>query len=202
MAEDTEFSPGDGISVGTGFPQSTPSIGVAAGAQAVAHLVETQQLAAVAEAYGTTAHVLTELLQTDTDLKLDTGSNNLFYKCTGLASVKRSSERDSSLSDHNHHHRRLREVNVEAADPLPSTLALTTTGVPILHSRSSSKRKIYLDFDGHTTKGTAWNSQCATNSAGDDCICRTTNTCGTIKSPAFNYDGVAGFSNIEKRMIV
>eukprot|EP01032_Pedospumella_encystans_P002174 gene2174-2548_t len=28
----------------------------------------------------------------------------------------------------------------------------------LLHSRKSSKRKIYLDFNGHTTTGTAWNT--------------------------------------------
>ncbi|MES2018419.1 MAG: PKD domain-containing protein [Pseudomonadota bacterium] len=50
----------------------------------------------------------------------------------------------------------------------------------LLHSRPSSKRKIYLDFNGHTTTGSAWNS-----SYGVD----------PIVSPAFDLDGVPGTFN-------
>jgi PKD repeat protein len=50
----------------------------------------------------------------------------------------------------------------------------------LLHSRPSSKRKIYLDFNGHTTTGSAWNS-----SYGID----------PIIHPAFDLDGLPGTFN-------
>lgn len=57
----------------------------------------------------------------------------------------------------------------------------------LLHSRPGSKRKIYLDFNGHTTTGSAWNT-----SYGID----------PIVSPAFDLDGVPGtFSSTELAMI-
>jgi PKD repeat protein len=46
-----------------------------------------------------------------------------------------------------------------------------------LHSRPGSKRKIYLDFNGHTTTGAAWN---------------TSYGMASIISPAFDTDGVPG----------
>jgi PKD repeat protein len=57
----------------------------------------------------------------------------------------------------------------------------------LLHSRKSSKRKIYLDFNGHTTTGTAWNTSYGLS---------------TIISPAFDLDGLPGtFSSTELAMI-
>ncbi|KQV85898.1 hypothetical protein ASD15_30205 [Massilia sp. Root351] len=57
----------------------------------------------------------------------------------------------------------------------------------LLHSRKSSKRKIYLDFNGHTTTGTAWNTSYGLS---------------TIVSPAFDLDGLPGtFSSTELAMI-
>jgi hypothetical protein len=144
-------------------PQQSPlSSGVTSGAEAVAHLSKTQALADVAQAYGTSAQALAEVLYRDGDLKLSTSSQKLIYKCTGLAeaaavqSTATSGSGDGPHQQHQHR-RKLEEVAVEAADPLPSTLAATATGVPILHSRSSAKRKIYLDFDGHVTTGAAHN---------------------------------------------
>lgn len=56
-----------------------------------------------------------------------------------------------------------------------------------LHSRPGSKRKIYLDFSGHATSGTAWNSSYAID---------------PIISPAFDLDGVPGtFNTTEQTMI-
>jgi hypothetical protein len=52
-----------------------------------------------------------------------------------------------------------------------------------LHSLPGSKRTIYLDFDGHTTTGTAWNSYYGVE---------------TINSPAYSLDGdSSSFSNSE-----
>lgn len=57
----------------------------------------------------------------------------------------------------------------------------------LLHSRKSSKRKIYLDFNGHTTTGTAWNTSYGLS---------------TIISPAFDLDGLPGtFSSTELAVI-
>jgi hypothetical protein len=39
-----------------------------------------------------------------------------------------------------------------------TTVSATAAAMPLLHSRPGSQRVIYLDFDGHTTTGTAWNS--------------------------------------------
>jgi PKD repeat protein len=50
----------------------------------------------------------------------------------------------------------------------------------LLHSRPGSKRKIYLDFNGHTTSGTAWNSSRGVSS---------------IISPPFDSDGYPGTFN-------
>ncbi len=57
-----------------------------------------------------------------------------------------------------------------------------------LHSRPGARRIIYLDFDGHVTRGTSWNSGFT---GGAD-----------IVSPAFNTDGNAGaFSDAERAAI-
>jgi hypothetical protein len=97
---------------------------------------------------------------------------------------------------HHHHHRKLAQVNADSSDPPIGTLQNSTTGVPLLHSRAGSNLRIYLDFDGHDTIGTFWNTQNSSSWA-----CSKTN-CATITSPAYNQDGVAGFSDLEKRLIV
>jgi hypothetical protein len=43
-------------------------------------------------------------------------------------------------------------VQADLGDPPPSSYNLTETGVPLLHSRPAATRKIFLDFDGHTTR--------------------------------------------------
>ncbi|MDA0659328.1 MAG: hypothetical protein O3C60_10845 [Planctomycetota bacterium] len=42
--------------------------------------------------------------------------------------------------------------------PLAQLSAVPLSGLPALHSRSSSAKKIFLDFDGHSVTGTQWNS--------------------------------------------
>lgn len=57
-----------------------------------------------------------------------------------------------------------------------------------LHSRPGARRIVYLDFDGHVTRGTSWNSGFT---GGAD-----------ITSPAFDTDGNAGaFSDAERTAI-
>lgn len=61
------------------------------------------------------------------------------------------------------------------------------TDVFALHSRPNSPRKLYLDFNGHVTQGTAWNDSYGVAS---------------INSPAFDLDGFPGtFSTAERQAI-
>lgn len=57
----------------------------------------------------------------------------------------------------------------------------------LLHSRPGSRRKIYLDFNGHTTTGSAWNASYALD---------------PIVSPAFDLDGVPGTFNTNELAVV
>lgn len=173
------------------------AVGITSGAEAVAYLTQRNELAEVAQAYGQSTSELAHLLRNNKDLKLATGSNKLLYACTGLAFDDSLETITAGFHHHHHHHRKLAELNTEIDDPLPSDLKLTVSGVPILHSRSSATRKIYLDFDGHVTTGTDWNNNCA-RSVAWNCTCRRTSSCGTIITPPYDRDGVAGFSEREK----
>ncbi|MGV0958313.1 MAG: PKD domain-containing protein [Limnohabitans sp.] len=55
-----------------------------------------------------------------------------------------------------------------------TSLALTDPNTFLLHSRPGAKRTIYLDFNGHSVSGTAWNSSYGLS---------------TITSPAFDLNG-------------
>ena len=119
----------------------------ASGAEAVRRIGD--DVAAVAQSYGKTPEALTELLLKDSDLRVDE-SKQLFYRCTYDTPLSAAAD---SGKHHHHHHRKLSQYNVDLTDPLPGSLAQSTSGVPLLHSRASATRKIYLDFDGHTTTG-------------------------------------------------
>lgn len=62
--------------------------------------------------------------------------------------------------------------------PSPADLSQTF----LLHSRPSATKVIYLDFNGHTTTGTSWNTAYSKTS---------------IVTPEYSVDNVAGFSNTE-----
>ena len=68
-------------------------------------------------------------------------------------------------------------VATDTLEPAPFPLEDTFT----LHSRPGAKRVIYLDFNGHSTSGTAWNS----------------GTVDPIISPAYTQDSDPAFSNNE-----
>jgi hypothetical protein len=57
----------------------------------------------------------------------------------------------------------------------------------LLHSRPSASKVIYLDFNGHTTSGTQWNT--------------TFNGGGDFTTPAFSFEGDSSFSDAEKDRI-
>ncbi len=81
------------------------------------------------------------------------------------------------------------EANVgQQTDPYVATATFPLADTFKLHSRPGAKRIIFLDFDGHVTRGTSWNSGFT---AGAD-----------IVSPAFDTDGNAGaFSDAERTAI-
>ena len=64
---------------------------------------------------------------------------------------------------------------VAAAFPLENTF--------LLHSNPSASKTIYLDFDGHLTSGTFWNSN---YNSGQD-----------IVTPAYSFEGDSSFSDVE-----
>ena len=75
-------------------------------------------------------------------------------------------------------------LGLDSTDPLWSTTPLLDPSLTFrLHSDPTATRIIYLDFDGHTTTGTGWN----------------TSTMGTsFTSPAYDFDGnPASFSAAE-----
>jgi hypothetical protein len=83
-------------------------------------------------------------------------------------------------------------VTKEEAALAPPAPVLVTTPFPLnttfqLHSRPGATKKIYLDFTGHVTQGTPWEDS------------RTKST--RIVSPAYDADGLAGFSDQERRNI-
>ena len=71
--------------------------------------------------------------------------------------------------------------------PITSTPSYPLTQTFLLHSRPTATRKIYLDFDGHTTSGTPWN---AAWRGGAD-----------FTTPAFSNDASPAFSNAEKAIV-
>ena len=106
------------------------------------------RLPEVARAYGLSSDQLTERLNSDHHLAVDS-QLKLFYSEATLA-----------------------ELTAEFVDPLPAASAPAALAplqdTFLLHSRAGSQRIIYLDFDGHVLSGTVWN---ATYNGGADIIC-------------------------------
>ncbi len=124
------------------------------GEKAIANLAA--RLPEVAAFYGKTAAEFREQLRSDKSAWIDTRGKLFFVEQALTASP-------SDLAQSG------------AIYPLAQTF--------LLHSRPGSKRKIYLDFNGHTTTGTAWNTSYAMD---------------PIVSPAYDTDGVPGtFSTTE-----
>jgi hypothetical protein len=70
--------------------------------------------------------------------------------------------------------------------PSVSDSTITLAQAFSLSSRPTSTKKIFLDFDGHTTTGTMWNGVSG----------------ASIVSPPYNKDGIDGFSPSELSDIV
>ncbi len=80
------------------------------------------------------------------------------------------------------------ESTVASSDPLPAESTVPLTETFQLHSNLGASHTIYLDFDGHVTSGTSWNTSF---NGGQD-----------IVTPAYDLDGnKASFSDAELQRI-
>ncbi len=119
--------------------------------------VVTNQLSDIAEFYRKTPEQLAKHLQQDRSLWMDR-DGRLFYVCESGAP-------GHVLSDTN-------------ATPPPAAIAPLNQTFK-LHSKPGSTKTIFLDFDGHTISGTAWN---ANNNGGADIIAPPWDTDGNPNS--------------------
>ena len=128
-------------------------------------------LPAVARAYGLDPQKLTTLFQIQPSLGVDRGGA-LLFACGSLAVSKNSA--------------------VSGALSVNSSISKIASGSAVdaflLHSFPGATRVIYLDFTGHTTSGTLWNS----NMTGG----------ATISSQAFDLDGSPGTFDANERALI
>lgn len=111
------------------------------------------------------------VLKQNHDLWLD-HRGQLYYSCEGLALTTNAQA----------------AAAVQAAEALSSAIVPTSTDAFKLHSLPGANRVIYLDFTGHTTSGTAWNTS-------------TTGGADIVSAP-FDFDGdPSTFSAAERQRI-
>ena len=127
------------------------------GEQAIAQLGD--RLPDVARAYGLQPEELRELFRSDNTLSVDS-NGELYYVDIPFPNDAELSKAEALLSN---------------ADS-----SISAASVPALESRPGAEKTIFLDFDGHTTQGTTWNSQ---------------NNVSSIVSPPYDLDGTPGSFN-------
>ena len=124
-------------------------------------------IAAVASAHGKSASELAKAFRGDKRLFVDT-SGRLFYREAPLTPEE-----------------------IEGADTASGSLTAAAADLDsafTLHSRLGSNRTLYLDFDGHTLAGTAWN----TGSVPDPLVC-----------PPWDIDGdPSTFNSTERARVI
>lgn len=142
-------------------------------------------LPAVARAAGMTAQRLQRELASDPDLKYDKHNKRVLFTCFGLLRDQPAVPSPRSKVAAHAPRRGLRTTAAAGgSDPTPPSLATAFS----LHSRPTAKRKILLDFNGHTITNTAWNSL---------------KNLPTITIPPYDIDGVAAsFSATELSNII
>ena len=96
---------------------------------------------------GIEAHALEALLRRERDLWVD-AHGHLFYVCEGLAVPQGALTASDAVADSS------TAVTTTTSD----TGTTISTDAFKLHSLPGASRVIYLDLNGHTTSGTAWNS--------------------------------------------
>lgn len=130
-----------------------------------------RRLPEVARWYDRSETELRELCQQDRTLRMDK-QGRLHFVCEGLLPLQ----------------------NVMAAATTQSVSSVTTTPdisqAFLLHSKPGASKVIYLDFDGHTTTGTSWNTNFTSGA--------------NIVTPPYSNDGTVTttFSSIELQNIV
>ena len=121
---------------GESFPeQNLPRLGRS---QQIAGLLG-DRLEEVASWYDQSADELRELCQKDKSLCSDR-QGRLHFICAGLLPLQAAA------------------ANATTASGGTTAAAITATDAFALHSRPGASKVIYLDFDGHTTSGTSWNT--------------------------------------------
>jgi hypothetical protein len=125
------------------------------------------EIAKAAKSSGIDATKLKSAAKRDKDMRISTNSGAAFYACTRNSTSKIANP----------------------ADPQSFTDAVLFpfTKTFLLHSRPGSSKVIYLDFKGHITKGSYWN----TDRRGI-----------TIVTPAFDLDGKPGTYNSVEHAII
>src|SRR5688572_25606763 len=150
-------------------PLSKRLRGAFRGKEAIAELGN--DLPAVAHAHGLTAEKLDSHLRNQRDLAVDPEGSLLFI-CEGMAVTA------SALAP---------------SEAMPSSSATAvanadTTDAFQLHSFPGAQRVIYLDFNGHTTSGTQWNSSFTGGAS--------------IVSQTFNLDGSPSTFNASEQSMI
>jgi hypothetical protein len=97
------------------------------------------KLEEVASWYDHSADELREMCQKDKSLCSDR-QGRLHFVCAGLLPLQAAA------------------ANATTASGGTAAAAITATDAFALHSRPGASKVIYLDFDGHTTSGTSWNT--------------------------------------------
>ncbi len=100
------------------------------------------RLPQVAAWYDRSAEQLREICQQDRHLRMD-HQGRLHYVCEGLLPLQNL------------------VVSAETTGGGTSSGTLSVTDTFLLHSKPGASKVIYLDFDGHTTSGTIWNTNFA-----------------------------------------
>ena len=98
-----------------------------------------QQLGQVAAWYNRSAQQLSELCVKEKTLRMDR-QGLLHFVCEGLLPLQNAM------------------AQAGTATGGTTAAAITVTDAFALHSKPGASKVIYLDFDGHTTSGTAWNT--------------------------------------------
>jgi len=152
------------------------------GAAAIAALGE--HLPEVAKAHGLDAQELATLFRIHPSMGVDI-EGGLMFVCEGLSVELRGNSAEAHLK---------KEAREGEEDALGATSSLTqisagsTVDALKLHSLPGVNRVIYLDFDGHTTSNTSWNSSYVGGA--------------TIVSGAFDLDGDPSTFNADERGII
>ncbi len=134
------------------------------------------KLPEVARWYGTTEDDLKARIRRDRSIMADK-EGYLAYACKGLIALPTAADTAAANAGTT-----TGSTTVAAAAPFPAADTF------VLHSRPASNRKIFLDFNGHTTTGTRWNTSFTSGAA--------------ISTPAYDLDGApTTFSTTEMERI-